>query len=43
MKWVLFNETVNDAETTQAQIEEAFRRFTNPDAKPPIGVLLIAQ
>lgn len=31
------------AETTQAQIEEAFRRFTNPETKPPIGVLLIAQ
>ena len=23
--------------------QDAFRRFTNPDAKPPIGVLLLAQ
>ena len=37
------NFLVVDSKTAQSEIEDAFRRFTDPDAKPPIGVLLIAQ
>ena len=37
------NFLVVGSKTTQGEIEEAFRRFTNPDTKPPIGVLLLAQ
>jgi V-type H+-transporting ATPase subunit F len=37
------NFLVVDSKTSQNDIEEAFRRFTNPDAKPAIGVLLLAQ
>ena len=32
-----------DSKTSQVDIEDAFRRFTNPDARPAVGVLLLAQ
>jgi V-type H+-transporting ATPase subunit F len=37
------NFLVVGSKTTQGEIEDAFRRFTNPDSKPPVGVLLLAQ
>lgn len=37
------NFLVVDGKTSQADIEDAFRRFTNPDSRPAVGVLLLAQ
>jgi hypothetical protein len=37
------NFLVVDSKTSQVDIEDAFRRFTDPDARPAVGVLLLAQ
>ena len=37
------NFLVVDGKTSQNDIEDAFRRFTNPDSRPAVGVLLLAQ